>query len=166
MHDHHVLSFSLSELLIGVLLSRGLSKAICIPRVTGRPSLTNNTADPEQDPPLPSTPLHSKCALYSSPFPPPPTLAMRCPPTFVQLPTASASSVCDGLLRMAHCLITTLPASELRSVHYTLESLLARTEQLLESAEFDLSLDFDDLVIAPGKPYILFRGYSCVFMST
>ena len=97
MHDHHVLSFSLSELLIGVLLSRGLSKAIHIPRVTSRPSLANNTADPEQDPPLPSTPLHSKYALYSSPLPPPPTLAMHCLPSFVQLPTASASSVYDDL---------------------------------------------------------------------
>ena len=164
MRDH-VLPFSSSELLIGVLFSRSLSKAIRIPKDAGRPSLTNNTTGPERDPPLPSTLFPSKCALYSSPFPSPSTPTMRYSPTFVQLPTASASSVCDGLLQMAHCLIVTLPASELRGVHYTLESLLARTEQLLESAEFDLSLDFDDLAIAPGEPYILFQGYSRIFMS-
>jgi hypothetical protein len=81
---------------------------------------------------------------------------MLCPPAsaeFVQLPTASAFSLCDGLLRMAHRLITELPEPELRSVRRTLDTLSMRIDHLLDSAELDLDLNLEGLSMDPGKSY-------------
>jgi hypothetical protein len=81
---------------------------------------------------------------------------MRRPPTnqdSVQLPVASALSMCDGLFRMASCLITELPEAELRDVRDVLDSLSLRVDRLLDQAEHDLSLSFDGLAIDPGKFY-------------
>ena len=79
---------------------------------------------------------------------------MRCQPdgtAFIQLPTTSAFSLCDGLLRIAHRLMIELPEPELRDIRYTLDALSTRVDQLLESAELDYSLNFDGLSIDPGK---------------
>ena len=72
---------------------------------------------------------------------------------FIQLPTASTFSLCDGLLRMAHRLMIELPEPELREVRYTLDTLLARVEQLLDSAEVDLSLNFEGLSFDQGESW-------------
>lgn len=71
----------------------------------------------------------------------------------IQLTAASSFAICDGLLRMAHCLMIELPEAELRDVRYTLDTLLARADQLLNVAELDvdLSLDFDGLQVNEGK---------------
>lgn len=69
----------------------------------------------------------------------------------ILIPTASASAICDGLLRMAHCLILELPEAELRGVRYTLSVLSMRADQLLDSAVRDFALNFDGLAIDPGK---------------
>jgi len=71
--------------------------------------------------------------------------------SFIHLPTGSAFSLCDGLLRMAHRLIIELPEPELRDVRCILETLSTRVDQLLDSAEIDDSLGLDDLSIDPGK---------------
>ena len=79
---------------------------------------------------------------------------MRRPPTARDSAVLSASSafaVCDGLLRMAHCLIVELPESELRDIQYIIDVLASRTNQMLDLAEHDLSLNFDRLAIIPGK---------------
>ena len=52
---------------------------------------------------------------------------------------------------MAHCLIVELPEPELRDIRYTLDILLAKTDQILDMAERDLSLNFKGLTIDPGK---------------
>ena len=72
-------------------------------------------------------------------------------PDFIQLPVATTFSLCDGLLRMAHRLVIELPEPQLRDVRYTLDTLLTRVDQLLESAELDLSLNFEGLSTDPGK---------------
>ena len=69
------------------------------------------------------------------------------------LPTASASALTDGLLRMAHCLIMELPEPELREVRSTLDILTMKIDQILDSAEYDLSLNFDGLTINPGESH-------------
>jgi hypothetical protein len=71
----------------------------------------------------------------------------------VLLSTASATAVCDGLLRMAHCLIVELPEPQLRDIRYTLEALLTRVNERLDSAEFDLSFNIGGLAIDPGNCY-------------
>ena len=78
---------------------------------------------------------------------------MRRPATrdSVVLSASSAFAVCDSLLRMAHCLIVELPESELRDIRYTIDILATRTNQILGSAERDLSLNFDRLAIIPGE---------------
>lgn len=53
---------------------------------------------------------------------------------------------------MAHRLIIELPEAELREIRHTLDTLLTRTDQLLDMVEDDLSLNLDDLNIDPGKP--------------
>lgn len=70
----------------------------------------------------------------------------------IALSTSSAFSISDGLLRMAHRLIIELPEAELREIRHTLDTLLTRTDQLLDMVEDDLSLNLDDLNIDPGKP--------------
>ena len=83
---------------------------------------------------------------------------MRCPGTqqdAVVLSTSNASSICDGLLRMAHCLLIELPERELAETRCTIDALLARADQLLDMAEQDLSLNFDGLSIDAGE----FRMY-------
>ena len=117
------------------------------------PAENSNMRSPNMIFSLPSL-ISPRLRLYSASFPPPFILTMLHPPTdahSIQLPTASAFSLCDGLLRMAHCLIVKLPESELRDVRYTLDTLSTRVDQLLDSAELDLSLNFDGLVIDPGK---------------
>lgn len=69
----------------------------------------------------------------------------------VQLPTASAFNICDGLFKMANCLVVGLPEAQLRGVRYALDTLMAKVDRLLESDEYDLSLNFDGLAIDPGK---------------
>ena len=78
----------------------------------------------------------------------------------IVLSTPSASPICDGLLRMAHCLIVELPEPELRDIHYTLDILLAKTDQILDMAECNLSLNFEGLTIDPGKFTISCLGLS------
>jgi len=79
--------------------------------------------------------------------------------SFIQLPTGSAFSLCDGLLRMAHRLIIELPESELKDVRCILDTLSMRVDQLLDSAEIDHSLGLDGLSIDPGKYQ---RSYSTI----
>lgn len=69
----------------------------------------------------------------------------------ITLSSSSAFAICDGLLRMAHCLIVELPEPELRDIYYTLGTLLAKTEQVLEVLENDVFLNFDNLSLDPGK---------------
>lgn len=79
---------------------------------------------------------------------------MQLPPTegdLIQLPTPVAFSLCDGLLRMAHRLIVELPEPGLREVRRTLNVLSTRADQLLDSAELDLALNFDHLSMDPGE---------------
>jgi len=94
-----------------------------------------------------SNPFHLNCLLHSL------RLQMRQQPTSdsIQLSTASGFAVCDGLLRMAHCLMTALPEPELRNIRFTLGALTARADHLLESTEFDLALNFDNLAVDAGK---------------
>lgn len=69
----------------------------------------------------------------------------------VVLTSSTAFAVTDGLLRMAHCLIVELPEPELREVRYTLNSLLTRTDQVLDIVERDFSLDFESLRLDPTR---------------
>ena len=73
----------------------------------------------------------------------------------IQIPTASAFNICDGLFRMANCLITELPEAELRDVRYVLDTLLTKVDRLLDPGEYDLSLNFGGLTVDAGKPGIL-----------
>ena len=72
----------------------------------------------------------------------------------VTFPAGSALAICDGLLRMVHRFIIELPEPELRNIRYTLEGLLVRADQVLDTFEHDLSLNFDALSIDPGEPYV------------
>lgn len=81
----------------------------------------------------------------------------------VVLTSSTAFSICDGLLKMAHCLIIELPEPELREVRYTLNSLLTRTDQVLDIVERDYSLNFDGLRIDSGKSWSPCRCLSDVF---
>jgi hypothetical protein len=79
---------------------------------------------------------------------------MRCPSTerdSIQLTATSGFAICDGLLRMAHCLMIELPEAELRDVRYTLDTLLAKADQLLDAADVDFSLNFDSLQVNEGN---------------
>ena len=79
---------------------------------------------------------------------------MRHPPTdrnTIQLPTTSAFNICDGLFKMANCLVVELPDAQLRDVRYALETLVSKVDRLLESGEYDLSLNFDGLAVNPGE---------------
>ena len=112
--------------------------------------------------------LDSERALCPSSFPPPPTPTMRHPSTCrdsVQLPTATAFSICDSLLRMTHHLIATLPTPKLTVVRHTLNSLMTRADELLETADFDLSLNFDGLMVSPGESYRFHLGRLPIFTS-
>ena len=78
---------------------------------------------------------------------------MRRPPTgrdSINLTAASGFAICEGLLKMAHCLMIELPEAELRDVRYTLGGLLTRADQLLDAAEVDFSLNFDSLHVNEG----------------
>jgi hypothetical protein len=44
-----------------------------------------------------------------------------------------------------------LPEPELRNIRRTLDTLLARADQILDIAEHELSLNFDGLAIDPGE---------------
>ena len=52
---------------------------------------------------------------------------------------------------MANCLITELPAAELRDVRYALDTLLMKVDRLLDPGEDNLSLDFGGLAVDTGK---------------
>lgn len=69
----------------------------------------------------------------------------------VQIPTASAHNICDGLFRMVNCFIPELPEAELRDVRNILETLLTKVDRLLDHTECDLSLNFDNLAVNAGK---------------
>jgi hypothetical protein len=91
---------------------------------------------------------------------------MRCPhtePNYVALSAPSAFAITDGLLRMAHCLIVELPENELREIRYTINTLLSKTDLLLDTIERDLSLNFDGLDINPGEFQMGCLGSSDVF---
>ena len=80
---------------------------------------------------------------------------MRQPPPdrdTIQLPTTTAFNICSGLFKMANCLVAELPEAQLRDIRYALDTLGAKVDRLLESGEYDLSLNFDDLTVDPGKP--------------
>ena len=86
---------------------------------------------------------------------------MRCPHTerdAVTLSASNAFSISEGLLRMANCLITELPETELREIRYTIDALLTRTDQILDMIEHDLSLNFDGLSIDPGEFRMYYLG--------
>lgn len=69
----------------------------------------------------------------------------------IQLPTASAFNICDGLFKMANCLVVELPEAQLRDIRYALETLVSKVDRLLESGEYDLSLNFDGLTVDPSE---------------
>jgi len=71
----------------------------------------------------------------------------------ILLSTASAYAICDTLLKISNCVITELPEAELRDVRYTVNALSERVNQLLDSAECDVSLHFDGLSINHGRSY-------------
>jgi hypothetical protein len=71
----------------------------------------------------------------------------------VVLTPATASAFTDGLLRMVHCFVMELPEPELRDVRSTLDILMMKVDQILDNTEHDLSLNFDNLTIDPGKPH-------------
>jgi len=78
----------------------------------------------------------------------------RRPPTdrdMIQLPIATAFNICDGLFKMANRLVVELPETQLRDVRYALETLVSKVDRLLESGEYDLSLNFDGLAVDPGE---------------
>ena len=114
-----------------------------------------NSKDLEQRFPRVSGVFHPNHLFFSTTSSPSePSSTMRHPPTgsdSIQLTVASGFAICDSLLRMAHCLMVELPEAELRSVRYTLEVLSMRANQLLDTAEFDLSLNLDGLAIDQGK---------------
>jgi hypothetical protein len=69
----------------------------------------------------------------------------------VTLSSHTAFALCDGLLKMAHCMIVELPEPELRDIRYTLDALLIRTDQVLDMVERDFSLIFNGLRVDPCK---------------
>lgn len=69
----------------------------------------------------------------------------------VVLTNSTAFALCDTLLRMAHCLIIELPEPELRDIRYTLDSLLTRTDQVLDLVERDFALRFNGLNVNPTR---------------
>lgn len=81
----------------------------------------------------------------------------QAPRNLVTLSTDSVFIICDGLLRMSHTLMIELPEPQLRDVCYLLDIMLARADQLLDSAEYNFSLNFNGLVIDPGKFKIPFQ---------
>ncbi|KAF9780939.1 hypothetical protein BJ322DRAFT_1112323 [Thelephora terrestris] len=70
----------------------------------------------------------------------------------VTLSSHTAFALCDGLLKMAHCMIVELPEPELRDIRYTLDALLIRTDQVLDMVERDFSLIFNGLRVDPSIP--------------
>lgn len=70
----------------------------------------------------------------------------------VVIPAASTTSIHYGLLRMAHCLVVELPESKLQNVRHSLNVLLGKVDQILDSAEHNFSLNFNGLTIDPSKP--------------
>ena len=73
----------------------------------------------------------------------------------IQLPTTAAFNICDGLFKMANCLVVGLPEAQLRDVRYALDTLTSKVDRLLESGEYDLSLNFDGLAVDPGESSML-----------
>ena len=72
-------------------------------------------------------------------------------PDSIVLSSSSASTICDGLLKMTHCLMVELPAAELMAVCHTVETLLVKADQMLDIADQDLSLNFEGLSIDPSE---------------
>ena len=105
-------------------------------------------------PPLPAAASYTLSLLLTS------AIAMvavgsttRHPPAekdVVQISATSAFNICDGLFRMANCVISELPEAELRDIRKILDTLLAKVDRLLDHAEYDLSLNFDSLAIDRG----------------
>ena len=96
-----------------------------------------------------SQPWSLRLRLTSCHFP-----TMRHPqarPDSIVLLSSCASTICDGLLEMAHCLMVELPAAELMAVHHTVETLLVKADQMLDIVDQDLSLNFDGLSIDPSE---------------
>ena len=70
----------------------------------------------------------------------------------VQISTASAFNICDGLFRMANCFITELPDAKLRDLRRVLDTLLTKVNRLLDPSEPDFSLNFEGLALDSGMP--------------
>ncbi|KAF9785354.1 hypothetical protein BJ322DRAFT_1020895 [Thelephora terrestris] len=68
---------------------------------------------------------------------------------FVVLPNSTAFAMCDGLIRMSHCLIVELPEDELREIRYRLDSLLMKADLALDLMGRKVSLDFKGLAMDP-----------------
>ncbi|KAF9790755.1 hypothetical protein BJ322DRAFT_1017402 [Thelephora terrestris] len=63
----------------------------------------------------------------------------------VLLSKSTAFAMCDGLIRMSHCLVIELPEPELREIRYMLDSLLVKADLALDLMEREISLDFGGL---------------------
>ena len=82
----------------------------------------------------------------------------------ITLPTTNAFAICDGLLKMAHCLINELPEAELTHIRDTVDALLIKTDQRLGVIEQDFSLNFDGLSINPSECQMYYSGSSNLFL--
>lgn len=82
---------------------------------------------------------------------------------FVVLPNSTAFAMCDGLIRMSHCLIVELPEDELREIRYRLDSLLMKADLALDLMGRKVSLDFKGLAMDPRKSPVLFSILSDIF---
>lgn len=81
----------------------------------------------------------------------------------IVLSNSTAFVMCDGLLRMSHCLIVELPEPELREIRYILDTLLVKTDLVLDSMERDISFNLEGLSIDSGEPFVLCPSLSDVF---
>lgn len=87
----------------------------------------------------------------------------------VLLSKSTAFAMCDGLIRMSHCLVIELPEPELREIRYMLDSLLVKADLALDLMEREISLDFGGLNvdIDPGESSVpvLFPVSSDIFQT-
>jgi hypothetical protein len=120
------------------------------------------------------TPFYPSLPFAPAVSPPPLNLVMPCQRNArcsIELSPTSAFDMCDGLLRMSFHLMIQLPEAELRDIHYVIDTLLTRADQLLDMAGPELSLNFTALAIDLGKSHILltsfsvFRHDTCPFQS-
>lgn len=77
------------------------------------------------------------------------------PSSVIELPLDSAYTICDGLLRMSHTLMLQLPEPQLREIRHLLNNISCRADQLLDTYENDISLDFTGLTLSPGQFHFL-----------